>query len=63
MLQIGIERLSLVELDAERVEDHRDLGVLAGGENHVHALLFVETVPQRGPCCVADDVVQLLLVI
>src|SRR5437879_10044265 len=37
-LQVGIEGLALVELHPESVQHHRDLGVLARGEHHVHAL-------------------------
>src|SRR5690606_12440790 len=56
-LQVGIEGLALVELHAEAVQHHRDLGVLAGREHHVHPLLLVEVPGQGRPGGVGDELV------
>src|SRR5579875_2886442 len=41
-LQVRIEGLTGIELHAEAVQKHGDLGVLAGGEDRVHPLLLVK---------------------
>src|SRR6266436_2108040 len=48
-LQIGIQHLAFVELNAKTVEHHRDLGVLARRKDHVHALAFLKVPRQFRP--------------
>ena len=50
------------ELDAEAVQDHRDLRVLTGGEDDVHTLVFVEMCAERAPGSVGDELVAVQVV-
>src|SRR5580704_10355049 len=53
--EVRVEDGPRLELYAEAVQEHRDLGVLAGGEDHVHTLLLVEVLAKRGPGRIADE--------
>src|SRR5258707_911844 len=54
-LQIGIQHLAFVELNAKTVEHHRDLGVLVRREYHVHALALLEVPRQLRPDRIGDE--------
>ena len=47
----------MVELDAKAVQDHRDLGVLTGREDHIHALLLGEVGAEHAPCRIGDELI------
>src|SRR3977135_1949004 len=61
-LQIEIQRLAFVELDAKRVQQHRDLGVLADRKDDIHALLLVEMLRQFRPDRFGDEVLAMQVV-
>ena len=48
-IQVWIERLTFIELNAERVQHHRHLRVLTRREHDVHALAFAEVRLERRP--------------
>src|ERR1700735_2170084 len=54
-LQIGIEHLAIVKLNAKAVQQHRDLGVLADGEHQIHALAFLIMPGELGPDRFGDE--------
>src|SRR5690242_3686430 len=61
-LQVGIQCLAFVELDAKTVEQHRDLRVLADREHDVHALLVVEMLRQLRPDRFGDELFAMQVV-
>src|SRR3981189_2206075 len=61
-LQIGIQRLTLIELNTKAVQQHRDLGVLADREDDIHALLLVEVLRQFRPDRFGDEVLAMQVV-
>src|SRR3546814_4788560 len=46
--KVGVDLPPLLDLDAEAVQYHRDLGILADGEHQVHPALVAER-GERGP--------------
>ncbi len=61
-IQIRIQCLAFVELHAEAVQHHRDLRVLAAGEDDIHALLLGEVGFERRPGFVADALARVEVV-
>src|ERR1700719_2331558 len=60
--QIRIENLAFVELDAEAVEHHRNLRVLARREYYIHSLALPELPRQPGPDRFGDDLLAMQMV-
>src|SRR3546814_11462202 len=54
--KVGVDLPPLLDLDAEAVQYHRDLGILADGEHQVHPALVAER-GERGPGRVGDEMI------
>src|SRR5207247_5195563 len=60
--QIRVQDLAFVELNAEAIEQHRDLSVLARREHHIHALAFLKVPRQLRPDRFGDELLAMQIV-
>ena len=60
--QVRIKALAVLKLDAEAIQHHADLGVLAGRENHIHALALIEVTRQRRSGLITNEPIRMQFV-